>query len=191
MGLVSVLNTAFASIALFTCILQLFLFLKRRGDPVTLFSTILSLTVFLRFSMVFLCSTPLTAAEHHLALLRCHLVLTQVVTVFMLVVLFYLLKNTKKVIVFLSILIISLLAIIGLIMPDDILFGNKEIIYLPAISNAENVTMIGKGFTLWRAITDITILLFTFPTYILLVKKLKSEHQKKIVVPWQDQFWSY
>jgi PAS domain S-box-containing protein len=180
MGLVSVLNTAFASIALFTCILQLFLSLKRKGDLLSLFSLFLSFTVFLRFSMVFLCSSPVTVAEHHLALLRCQLILTQVVFIFMLGEIFFLLKDPRKLILYLNIIVISLLAILCLIMPDVLLFGNKEVVYLPNIANAENMAMIGKGFTLWRAISDLSVLLFSVSMIMLLIKKLGSENHKKI-----------
>lgn len=100
----------------------------------------------------------------------------------MLGVIFYLSKDKRKLIIFLSVLIISLLAVLCIIMPDELLFGNKELIYLPDISKAETLAVINKGFTWWRAITDLTILLSVFTTFVLLVKGLRSEHQKKIII---------
>jgi PAS domain S-box-containing protein len=97
-------------------------------------------------------------------------------------VIFHLLKDERKLFIFLFVLIISVLAVMSLIMPDELLFGDKEVFYLPDKYSTENIAMIAKGFTWWRAIMDITILLSAFSMIILLVKKLKSEHQKKITV---------
>jgi PAS domain S-box-containing protein len=143
---------------------------------------ILSLVVFLRYSLIFFCSSPLGLTGNHLAILRCQLILTQVVTIFMVGVIFHLLKDERKLFIFLFVLIISVLAVMSLIMPDELLFGDKEVFYLPDKYSTENIAMIAKGFTWWRAIMDITILLSAFSMIILLVKKLKSEHQKKITV---------
>lgn len=182
MGPVTVINTAFASIALFTCLLQLFLSLKKKGDILTLISAVLSLVVFFRYSLIFICSGPLAIAEHHLTIWRCQLILTQLVTICMLAVIFRLLKDDRKFIIFLHVLIISLLAILGLIMPDALLFGNNELIYLNNVSNADNIPMIDHGFSWWRVITNITILLFVFSALMLLVRKLNSANRKKINV---------
>lgn len=182
MGLDSVLNTAFASIALFTCMLQVFLALKRKGDILSLTSAILSLVVFLRYSVIFLCSSPLAIAEYHLTIWRCQLILTQAVLICMLCVIFYLLKDKRKVFIFVNVLILSILAILSLLMPDYQLFGSNEVVYLRNSTNADNIPMIGHGFSWWRAISDFSVLLFSFSSLMLLAKKLGSEHHKKIVV---------
>jgi PAS domain S-box-containing protein len=182
MGPVSVLYTAFASIALFTCILQLFLLSRRRGDLLSLISTILSFLVFLRYSLIFVCSSPLAVTDYHLTIWRCQLLLTQLVLICMLALIFYLLKDKRRIIIFINLIIISVLAILNLIIPDYQLFGSNEVIYIPSLANADNIPMIGHGFTWWRAIADLTIVVFVFSAYLLLVQKLKSNDHKKLIV---------
>jgi PAS domain S-box-containing protein len=182
MGLIPVLNTAFGSIALFTCILQLFLSVKRRGDILSLLSAILSLFVFLRYSLIFLCSSPLAIAEYHLTIWRCQLIFTQLVLICMYGMIFFLLKGERKFIFFVNVVIISVLIIVSIIIPDYQLFDSKEVIYLPNLSNADNIPMLGHGFTWWRSITDLTIVLFVFSSLRVLYRKLRSEHRNKIIV---------
>jgi PAS domain S-box-containing protein len=182
MGPVTVLYTAFASIALFTCFLQLFLALKKRGDRLILISAVLSFVVFARYSLIFLCSSPLGIANHHMTFWRCQLILTQSVTICLIGVIFYLLKDARKVIVFLHVVFICLLVILSFLIPDNLLFGNDEGINLLDLSNSDKIPIIGKGFTWWRAITDMTMLMFAFSTVMLLMKGLKTAHHKKIIV---------
>jgi PAS domain S-box-containing protein len=182
MGVVSVLNTAFASIALFTCMLQLFLSLKRRGDNLSLTSAVLSFIVFLRYALIFFCSSPLVINEYHLTLWRCQLILTQAVLICMVGMIYFLLKDRRKVIILINVIIISILALVALLVPDYQLFGTNEVSYMTPLDSTGNIPMIGHGLSLWRVINDITVLLFLFISLTLLAKKIRSEHQKKISV---------
>lgn len=182
MGFVSVLNTAFASIALFTCMLQLFLSLKRKGEILSVISAVLSFVVFLRYSLIFFCSSSDVINENLLTVWRCQLILTQAVLICMVGMIYFLLKDSRKVIILINVLIISILAMVTLLVPEYQLFGTVDVSYMPPLNNTGNIPMIGHGLTLWRAINDITILLFLFLTLTLLTKKIRSEHQKKIIV---------
>jgi PAS domain S-box-containing protein len=182
MGPVSVLYTAFASIALFTCFLQLFLALKKKSDILTLISSVLSFLVFLRYSLVVLCSAPLGIADDHLTLLRCQLILTQAITICTIGLIFHILKDTRKLFIFIQVLLIGLLMILCLILPDYLLFGSHEVIHFHDLSSGINDPLISKGFTWWRGIADITVLLFTFSNIMLLAKKIKTNQYKKIIV---------
>jgi PAS domain S-box-containing protein len=168
---VSVLYIAFASISLFACILQLFLSYIKRGDIRILIISILSFVIFIRYSLIFLCSEPFGLADHLFTLLRCQLVLNQLVTVCMLGVVFYLLNLKKKFIIFLYISIISFLAILSFIIPDNLFFGNSEVIYLHDLPGSDTLPVLDHGFTWWRVMTDITIILFIFFTVLILIKK--------------------
>jgi PAS domain S-box-containing protein len=110
------------------------------------------------------------------------LLLTQLVLICMLGLIFYLIKQSRNIFIIINIVIISILAIINLIIPDYQLFGTNEVIYLPPLANADNIPMIGHGFTWWRAIADLTILSFVFSAYILLIHKLNSKGYKKLIV---------
>jgi len=181
MKTVSVLYTAFASISLFTCFLQLVLSFVKRGNILALISLILSFVVFLRFSVIILCSEPFGIADHHLTLLRCQLLLTQAVFIFMLGVIFYFLEHTKKLIILLHVSMIGFLMILSLIIPDNILFGNNQARYFSDLSDG-NIPLISKGFTWWRAITDMTILMFAISTILLIVKRLDSVSYKTVII---------
>jgi PAS domain S-box-containing protein len=182
MGPVSVLYTAFASIALFTCFLQLFLALKKSGDVLTLISAVLSFVVFIRYSLISLFSAPFGMADDHLTLLRCQLILTQAIIICMLGLIFQLLKDGRKLFILLNVLLVSLFIILCLILPDNLLFGNQEVVSLQHFSHDDSMMMISKGFSWWRAITDMSILLFAFSTFMLLMKKLKTVQYKKIII---------
>jgi len=100
----------------------------------------------------------------------------------MLGVVFYLFKDTKKLFILLKVSIISFLMILSFIIPDNLLFGNNEAIYFHNLTNSDNIPVIGHGFTWWRVITDLTILLFAFSIIHLIVKKLDSVSFRTIIV---------
>jgi PAS domain S-box-containing protein len=179
---VSVLYTAFASIALFTCLLQIFLALKKSGDVLTHISAVLSFLIFIRYSLIFFFSGPLGDTENHLTLLRCELILTQIITICMIGLIFKLLKDARRLFILLHVSIIAILLILCFILPDDIFFGSNEGFNPINITHDDSMFIVRNGFTWWRAITDLTILLFAFSTYVLLMKKLKTVQYKKIVV---------
>lgn len=107
--------------------------------------------------------------------------MNQAVTICMIGVIYHLVKDTKKVFIFLTVLFISLLVILALVLPDSKLFGNNEAIYFHDLPNGDNLTLI-KGFTVWRALTDLTILLFTFSTYMLVAKNSNVFNRKNAIV---------
>jgi PAS domain S-box-containing protein len=181
MGTVTVLYTAFASIALFTCLLQLFLALKKRNDILTLVSSVLSFVVFIRFSLIALCSEPFGIADHHLLLLRCQLILTLAVIICMLGVIFHVLRDVRKIFILTQVLILSIFVILCIIIPDNLLFGEGELANFHYFNYNDSIKIIIKGFTWWRAITNISILVFTYSVSILLADKLKTPQFKKII----------
>lgn len=182
MGPVTVLYTAFASIALFTCLLQLLLAFNKKSDILTVISAALSFVVFIKYSLIALCSGPLGIADQHLLFLRCQLILTIVVTIMMLGVIFHVLRDKRRVSILIHGLILSLFVIISLILPDNLLFDEGQVVNHHHLSNDGSILLISKGFTWWRAITDMTILLFTYSASMLLAKKLKMPQNGKIMV---------
>lgn len=182
MGLVTVLYTAFASIALFTCLLQLLLAFNKKSDILTVLSATLSFVVFIRYSLITLCSEPFGITDQRFLFLRCQLILTIMVMISMLGVIFYVLKDNRRVSILIHALFLSLFIIISLILPDNLLFGEGQAVNRHYLSNNEGILLVSKGFTWWRAITDMTLLLFAFSTSMLLAKKLKMPQDIKIIV---------
>jgi len=178
---VSVLYIAFASISLFVCFLQLFLSFAKKNNILTLISLILSFVVFIRYSVIIFCSDPLGVADHHLTLLRCQLLLTQAVFICMLGVLFYFTEHTRKLIILAQVSIIGILMLLSLFIPDRLFFGTNESIYLRDLPGGD-ISIISKGFTWWRIITDLTVLFFAFSAIFLIVKKIDSIKYKTILI---------
>lgn len=172
MGPVSVFYIAFASISIFACFLQLFISFRKKGDLLFVVCAILSLFVFTSYFILVLCSTSFGIHCSPSTLLRYQLIFYQAVAICMLGVIFHLLKEQRKQYILLNILIIGLFLLISLIIPDNILFGENAISRRLVLPHGDNVLMIDTGFTWWRTIVDLTILMFTFSAFLLLVKML-------------------
>ena len=133
---------------------------------------ILSLFVFTSYFIVVLCSTSFGIYCSPFTLLRYQLILYQAVVISMLGVIFHMLKDQRKHYILLNISIIGVLLLISLIIPDNVLFGENELSSRLVLPHGDNVLMINTGFTWWRAIVDLTILMLTFSAFLSLVKRL-------------------
>jgi PAS domain S-box-containing protein len=174
MGPIGIFYIAFASISLFACILQLFISFRKKGDILFLVSALLSLVVFIHFAILVLCANPLGMNCPPFTLLRYQLILSQAVIICMLGTLFHLLKS-KTGLFFLGALSVSgLLLLTCLFVPDQALFGENAAIRQMTLTDGDQIVMISTGFTLWRAMKDLTILIFVISSFVLLLKKLED-----------------
>jgi len=174
MGPVSVLYIAFASFSLFACILQLLISHRKSRDVLFLIGSILSFMVFIKFTILVLCTTPVGTYWHPFTLLKYQLIFSQIVTICMLGVLYHLLNQLNKTFILINILLLGLLALISLIVPDHVLFGENATIRHLTLPLGDKIIMITPGFTLWRIFKDITILIFVVAAFLLLLKKLNE-----------------
>lgn len=173
---------AFASISLFACFLQLFISFRKSGDLQFMVSALLSLIIFISFGIVVFCSTSLGRSCPQFTLLRCQLIIIQVVAIGMLGVLFHFLKDYKRRNIRYNIFILGLLILISLIVPDNILFGNDASTRHLILPHGDNILMIGTGFTLWRILIDITILVFAGSVFYSFVKRLDFISFRTIII---------
>jgi len=100
----------------------------------------------------------------------------------MLCIFFYLKKKTSKTTSYIQVSILSFLLIMSIILPDNELFGGNEAVNFNNLSDADKVHLIVHGFTWWRALTDISILLFILFTILILVKKSDSISRRTNIV---------
>jgi len=147
-----------------------------------LIMSILSFIIFIRYSVNFFYSPTFGLAANHLTLLRCQLILTQAIVICMFGVFFHLLKNKGKLNILLNLSILSFLILLSFIIPNNLLFGINEAFYQNKLPDSDNVFLIVHGFTWWRALTDITILLFFFFTILVLIKRSDSLSFKENII---------
>ncbi|MCK7460849.1 MAG: hypothetical protein MZU84_01620 [Sphingobacterium sp.] len=78
-------------------------------------------------------------------------------------------KVQRKVVILLNISIIGLLLFFSLILPDEILFGANADSRRLILPQGDNILLAETGFTFWRAIIDLTIIIvchFHIPAFI-------------------------
>lgn len=182
MGPVLVLYIAFAAISLFACFLQLFISFRKSGELLFLVCSILSFLVFVTFGLLVLCSSVFGESCSPYNLLRYLLILMQAVSVCMLGVLFHILKDNRKVYILINTSIFWLLILISFIVPDNVLFGDNPSIFRLSLSKGDELMMIDPGLTWWRALMDLTILIFAISSFLLLLKRLDNISFRTIVI---------
>ncbi len=174
MGPVSILYVAFAGISLFACIMQLFYAYRKTGELVWLAGSILSVTIFIYFTAWVICLTPFGVQCPPYKFLKYQLIFNQLVAIVQLGVLNHLLKNQKQFKSLISLVILGTLMFISLSLPDHVLFGAGASVTQHTLPLGDLVLVPGKGFTLWRALKDISILLFVIFSFLILMSKLNE-----------------
>ena len=145
-------------------------------------SAILSLFVFVLFGIEVLCSSSLGISCLPFSLLRCQLIFYQVLAICLLGVVYHLLKVSKKAVFLINISIIGLLLFISLVLPDEILFGANAGSRRLILPHGDNILMVETGFTLWRAIIDLTIIVFALSAFLLFLNRLDIISFRTIVI---------
>lgn len=174
MGSIELLFIAFAAISLFICALQLTFSFKRKGDILFLVSSLMSLLVFLHFAIMMIVTNQGTAATQPFLTLRYRLILTQIVTIGFLRVLFYLLKSPGRLLQYIILTLILIIILIGGFLPESILFGENATTRILQLPEGDQIVMIQSGFTLWRLLRDISIVLFVTGSFAMIYKKLEG-----------------
>jgi hypothetical protein len=174
MGPISIFYIAFASISLFACILQLIISFRKKGNILFLVSSLLSFVVFIHSAILVLCVNPLGMNCPPFTLLKFQLVLNQAVMIFMLGALYHLLKSKIRISFMVTLSVLGLLLLTCLFVPDQALFGENAAIRQLTLPYGDHIVMVSTGFTLWRALKDLTILIFVIYAFLLLIKKLEE-----------------
>jgi PAS domain S-box-containing protein len=99
----------------------------------------------------------------------------------MLGVLFYFTEHTRKLIILTQVIIIGILMILSLVIPDRLLFGTNESIYLRDLPGGD-ISLISRGFTWWRGLTNLTVLSFVFSAIFLIIKKIDYISYKTVII---------
>ncbi len=145
-------------------------------------SAILSLFVFVLFSIEVICSSSLGISCLPFSLLRSQLIFYQLLAICFLGVIYHLLKVQRKIYILINVSIIVFLLFISLILPDEILFGADTDSRRLILPHGDNILMVESGFTLWRALIDFTIIIFAVSTFLLLLKRLDNISFRTIVI---------
>ncbi len=182
MGPITVLYIALASISIFSCISQLFISYRKGGDMSFIVCAVLSLVVFISFGIGLLSSDSFRFSYPPYELLRYQLILYEVVVICLLYATFYLLKIRWKSHYLLFVLVLFLLLLFSLIVPDRILFGDDDATRRLLLPEGDNIVMINKGFTVWRMLIDLIILLLVILIFMVLIKGLTSVGRRTIAV---------
>jgi len=90
----------------------------------------------------------------------------------MLGALYHILKDNRKVYILINASIFWLLILISFIVPDNVLFGDNPSVFRLSLSKGDELLMIDTGFTWWRALMDLTLLVFAISSFLLLLKRL-------------------
>jgi PAS domain S-box-containing protein len=182
MGPVAVFYMAFASISIFACILQLAISFRKRGDIPFLIGSIFSLFIFINFSILVVCSTSFGINCPPFILFRIQLILNQAVSICMLGVIYYLMKEDRKIFLFIIIVIFGLFILVCLFIPDTILFGENAASRRMSLLNGDSILMITTGLTIWRVLNDLTILLLVFSASLIIIKRMGNISTWTIVI---------
>lgn len=169
---VLILHIALASISFFACVLQLIVSFRKDKDLLFLVGAVLSMVMFITFSGSIIFSSTASVSISPLNILRFQLIFTSIIFLNMLGVIFHLLQDGRKLYILLNSSLFFLIIIFSLFVPDYVLFGEtgtSRRFYLPS---GDSILMINNGFTLWRAMIDLVILLFTVSAYLLIRRKL-------------------
>lgn len=172
MGPVAVFFIAFASIALFACFLQLFITFRKSGDLLFLISAILSLVVFIYFSVNFLLATTFISSNSPFVLLRGQLILTQIMAICMLSMIIHMISDRKKIYNFINTSALIIMLIVSFVVPDEILFGEQTATRSFILPHGDHILLTESGTSCWRVMINLTILLFVISSFVLLYKKL-------------------
>jgi len=92
------------------------------------------------------------------------------------------LKIQGKIYILINVSIIGLLLFISLILPDEILFGVNAESRRLNMPTGDDILMVETGFTLWRALIDLTIIIFAVSMFLLLLKRLDTISFRTIVI---------
>jgi PAS domain S-box-containing protein len=182
MGPVLVIYISFAAISLFACFLQLFLLYRKSGELLFLFCSVLSVAVFINFSVLALGSSVAVITFSPFTLLKYQLILYLVVIICIPGVVYLLLDDKRKLSILLNITALGILLLVSLFIPDNILFGASTTTRRFVSQYGDDILMIGTGFTLWRALIDLAMAIFVFYTLVLLIRKMYIISYGKIVV---------
>jgi len=174
MGPISILYVAFASISLFACIIQLFFAYRKTKELVWLAGSILSITIFIFFTAWVICLTPIGVQCPPYKFLKYQLIFNQLVAIVQLGVLNHLIKNQEQNKSLISLAIFGVLMLISLSLPEHILFGTSASVSQQTLPWGDLMLVPGKGFTLWRALKDLSMLLFVIFSFLILMSKLNE-----------------
>jgi PAS domain S-box-containing protein len=173
-GPVLILYIAFSSISLFACILFLFISFRKKKDLLLLVCATLSAVMFVTYGFSILFSATSTISYSPFLILRFKLIFTQAIYLCMLGALYHLLSDGRRLYIFINSIFFWLIIAVAIFMPDYVLFGESASTYRHYLPGGDSLLMIDKGFSNWRLLLDISILVFAISSFLLLLRNLES-----------------
>jgi PAS domain S-box-containing protein len=171
-GPVIIIHIAIASISLFACILQLFVSFRKERDLLFLVCAVLSIVIFISFGFSILFSSAYTVSVSPFQIFRYQLLFTQAIFLCMLGVIFHMLNDGRKLYILLNSSLFYILIAFSILAPDYVMFGETATTHRFSLPSGDNILMINSGFTIWRALVDLTILLFIVSAWLLISRNL-------------------
>lgn len=182
MGMISLSYVFFASIALFSCVLQLIVSFNRKAGLTFLVGAVLSLVIFISFTAQVLCQSGFGIDCEPLAYYKFSLLAGEAALISMLVVLTYLLNEQGK-IFFLSVCVtLAILVIATAGMNELLLFGDDAEIRALPLRYGDHMAVMTMGISTWRVFWIAAILIFIFACSVHLFKKWGKLNPKDSII---------
>jgi PAS domain S-box-containing protein len=127
--------------------------------------------MFIAFSFSVILSPTSTQSSLSMNVLRYQLIFTETILLFMQGAIFHLLKTGTRFQVLLNSSIFLVLIVFSILVPDYVLFGEVVESRRYQLPTGDSILMINNGFTLWRAVLDLVLLLFAVSAFLVFARK--------------------
>ncbi len=163
MGLFYIIFIALGGIAFFMFLSQVLFLFRRERDKILFINAILSLIYFVYIVVIILSFRFYEVLDHFLVMSKIQLVLMQL---FLLTLIasscFQICEENKRGIYYFGLVLMAILSITALLLNEDILFGKDRELSLLVFNESERYLMISPGFTVWRLLISLSVLVYGF-----------------------------